>query len=86
MCMTLKPISFMARITLAGGEEPPVWIWTTCSNVTRCSGGVWISMVSTVGAPHMWVTRCWAMRRNTSGGSTRRRQTWVPPTAVTAHG
>ena len=40
--------------------------------------------VSTVGAPHMLVTPCCSMSRYTSAGSTRRRQIWVPPTAVTA--
>src|SRR3954465_14878611 len=42
------------------------------------------SAVRTVGAPHRWVTPSAAMRRYTSAGSTRRKHTCVPPTAVPA--
>ena len=41
-------------------------------------------MLSTIGAPHMCVTRCSAISAKIGAGSTRRRQTCVPPTAVTA--
>src|SRR3989475_2065155 len=73
-------------MTLAGGDEPPVSISTTWSNLTRCSTGALISIASTVGAPHIWVTPCSAIRRKTSGGSTLRRHTWGPAIAVTDHG
>src|SRR2546425_10728452 len=73
-------------MTLAGGDEPPVSISTTRSNWTRCSTGALISIASTVGAPHIWVTPCSAIRRKTSGGATLRRHTWGPPLAVTDHG
>ncbi len=86
MCSTLKPSSSIALITLAGGGEPPVWMCTTCGNLRRCSAGAAVSMVSTVGAPHMCVTPCSTMRSNTCWGSTARRQTCVPPIAVTDHG
>src|SRR2546427_7348928 len=66
-------------MTLAGGDEPPVSISTTWSNLTRCSTGALISIASTVGAPHIWVTPCSAIRRKTSGGSTLRKDTWGPP-------
>ena len=46
--------------------------------------GAWISIVITIGAPHMCVTPWRAMAGKISAGSTRRRQTCVPPTAVTA--
>jgi len=86
MCSTLKPSSSIPWITFAGGGEPPVWIWTTCGNLRRCSCGALISMVSTVGAPHMWVTPCSTMSSKICFGSTARRQTCVPPIAVTDHG
>ena len=41
-------------------------------------------MFSTIGAPHKWVTRCSAIAAKIGAGSTRRRQTCVPATAVTA--
>jgi hypothetical protein len=74
----------MAAITVEGGAAPPVAISTTWSNVTFWAAGAWMSIVITTGAPHMWVTRWRAMAGKISAGSTRRRQTWVPPTAVTA--
>src|SRR3989475_7237913 len=64
--VTRKPISLIALMTLAGGDEPPVSISTTWSNLTRCSTGALISIASTVGAPHIWVTPCSAIRRKTS--------------------
>ena len=45
-------------MTFAGGGEPPVWMCTTLPNFLRCSAGAEVSIVSTVGAPHMWVTPC----------------------------
>src|SRR2546425_12823037 len=73
-------------MTLAGGDEPPVSISTTRSNWTRCSTGALISIASTVGAPHIWVTPCSAIRRKTSGGSPLRRDTGVPAHPVTHPG
>ena len=75
----------MAAMTGVGGAAPPVANSTTWSNATFVSAGAWMSMVITTGAPHMWVTRCRAIAGKMSAGSTRRRQTWVPPTAVVAH-
>src|SRR5204862_5836970 len=68
-----------------GGAAPPVAISTVCGNGVFTPSGAWISIVITMGAPHMWVTPCRAMAGKISAGSTRRRQTCVPPTAVTAH-
>ena len=76
----------MPLITLAGGGEPPVWMSTTCSNVRRCSAGAPVNMLSTVGAPHMWVTPCSTIIGKISAGSTLRRQTWVPLMAVIDQG
>src|SRR2546426_9668347 len=73
-------------MTLAGGDEPPVSISTTWSNLTRCSTGALISIASTVGAPHIWVTPRSAIRRKTSGGATLRRHTTVPAPAAPHHG
>src|SRR5256712_7293524 len=84
--VTRKPISLIALMTLAGGDEPPVSISTTWSNLTRCSTGALISIASTVGAPHIWVTPCSAIRRKTSGGATLRRHTWGPALAGTHPG
>src|SRR5256885_14767216 len=72
-------------MTLAGGDEPPVSISTTWSNLTRCSTGALISIASTVGAPHIWVTPCSAIRRRTSGGGPLRRHPWGPPPAGAGH-
>ena len=41
-------------------------------------------MVSTTGAAHMCVTPCSATAAKIAAGSTRRRQTCVPPCKVTA--
>ena len=41
-------------------------------------------MVSTVGAALKWVIPSVCSSRQISAGSTARRQTWVPPAAVTA--
>ena len=59
---------------------------TTWSKRRRASAGALISMLSTVGAPTMLVTRCSAISRKISAGSTRRRQTCAPAIAVTDHG
>ena len=45
-----------------------------------------MSIASTVGAPHMCVTPCSTIIGKMSAGSTARRQTCVPPIAVTDHG
>ena len=42
--------------------------------------------MTTVGAPFRWVTRCSRISRQITSPRTSRRQTWVPPIAVTAHG
>src|SRR5574341_989343 len=80
------PSSSMPRITLAGGGEPPVMMCTGCTNARCCSGGAEISIVSTVGAPHMCVTPCSTIIGKMSAGSTARRQTCVPAIATTDHG
>jgi hypothetical protein len=73
----------MASITALGGEAPPVITWTGCSKATFSSVGAWISIVSTIGAPHMWVTPSRRISGKITAGSTLRRQTCVPPAAVT---
>ena len=44
------------------------------------------SEISTVGAAQKWVTPSSRTRRQTSAGSSLRRQTWVAPMAVVAQG
>src|SRR5262245_65925771 len=82
MWVTRKPSSSMPLITLAGGGEPPVWMSTTWAKRRRCSAGAEISMLSTVGAPHIWVTPCSAIIGKISAGSNLRRQTWVQTIAT----
>ena len=43
-------------------------------------------VVTTVGAPLRWVTRCSPMSAQIASPRTSRRQTWVPPIAVIAQG
>ncbi len=43
-------------------------------------------VVTTVGAPLRWVTRCSPMRPQIASPRTSRRHTCVPPTAVIPHG
>jgi hypothetical protein len=76
----------MLLITFAGGGDPPVWMSTGCANLRRCSAGAFVSMERTVGAPHMCVTPCSTIIGKTTAGSTARRHTCVPPTAVTDQG
>ena len=73
-------------MTFAGGGEPPVWMCTGCGNLRRSPSGAAMSMPSTVGAPHIWVTPCSTMSSKMRLGSTARRQTWVPAIAVTDQG
>jgi hypothetical protein len=40
----------------------------------------------TIGAPQRWVTPCSAIAAMIAPASTRRRQTWVPASAVTVQG
>ena len=86
MCSTWKPSSSIAWMTFAGGGEPPVWMCTACGNLRLSSSGAAVSMPSTVGAPHMCVTPCSTISSKMRFGSTARRQTCVPPIAVTDHG
>jgi hypothetical protein len=86
MWSTLKPSSSIALMTFAGGGEPPVWICTAWANLRRSLSGVVMSIVSTVGAPHICVTPCSTMSPKMRFGSTARRHTCVPPIAVTDHG
>ena len=72
-------------MTADGGAAPPVATSTTWSSGTFTSSGAWISVVSTTGAPQRCVTPWRRISRKISAGSTFRRQTCVPPTAVTAH-
>ena len=74
----------MGASTAEGGAAPPVAMRAVWEKARRCSAGAWISMVSTTGAAHMCVTPCSATAAKIAAGSTRRRQTWVPPCKVTA--
>ena len=67
----------------AAGGAPAVITFTPRRTSPRVSAGALASMISTVGAAHMCVTDSSRINRNASAGSTARRQTWAPPTAVT---
>jgi hypothetical protein len=82
--VTSKPSSPIRRRIAGDGGAPPVATRTVRSSGPAC--GAYASIDSTVGAPSRWVTRSSRSSRHTSAGSTRRRQTWVAPAAVTAHG
>ena len=76
-------LSSEARSSIAGaGGAPPTNSFNGCP--ARWASGAPMSMVTTVGAPHMWVTSPVPMMDQISGGSTRSRQRWVAPAAVTA--
>ena len=61
-CVTRNPIVSIASITADGGAAPPVATSTVCANASFADAGAWISMLSTIGAPHRWVTR-WSRDR-----------------------
>ena len=69
----------------AAGGAPAVITLTPRRTSPRASAGALASMISTVGAAHMCVTDSSRISRNASAGSTARRQTCAPPTAVTTH-
>jgi len=73
-----RPVSMMTA-----GAAPPVAAATVWLNCRFVSCGACTSMLSTTGAPHRWLTPCSAIAAKIGAGSTRRRQTCVPATAVT---
>ncbi|MOA62754.1 hypothetical protein D3C78_1882690 [compost metagenome] len=80
------PISSTAPITLAGGAAPATMALTGWSMAALAASGMLTSALSTMGAPHRWLTRCSRIRVRIFCGSTRRRNTWVPASAVMVHG
>jgi hypothetical protein len=84
-CVTRKPIASMASMTADGGAAPPVATSTGWPKAIFTCAGACTSRLSTIGAPHMCVTRWSRIAGKISAGSTRRRHTCVPPAAVTAH-
>ena len=75
----------MRSMTTAGGAAPPVATLVRSGNGRFASAGACTSMLSTTGAPHMWVTRVSTIESKMRRGSTLRRHTCVPAAAVTAH-
>ena len=84
--VTRMPISSTAPITLAGGAAPATMACTGWSMAALAESGMLIRALSTMGAPHRWLTWCSRIRVRTFCGSTRRGQTWTPASAVTVHG
>ena len=74
----------ICAMTGEGGAAPPVAMATGSAGRRFTASGAWISMVSTTGAAHIWVTPCSAMAAKIASGRTLRRQTCVPPCSVTA--
>ena len=46
----------MASMTALGGAAPPVATSIVRAKLRFTSAGAWTSMLSTIGAPHRWVT------------------------------
>src|SRR5215475_4219596 len=63
---------------------PPVATSTTWSKRRFTAWDAFTSRLRTIGAPQRWVTWCSAIAAKIGAGLARRRQTWVPATAVTA--
>src|SRR5262252_6765292 len=84
--MIVHPSSPSTRsIVAAAGGAPAVTTRTPRGAPARSSGGALAIAISTVGAAHSIVIDSRAIASNTRGGSTLRKHTWVPPTAVTIH-
>src|SRR5271163_4207919 len=84
MCSTSNPNSLTDFNTVAGGGEPAVRTRTARGNGLRSLAGASASAANTIGAAQKWSTPCSRMALNIPGALTLRRQTWVPPAAVTA--
>ena len=77
-------MSSAALIVVGDGGAPAVVITIGCSS----GGGGLVAQDrgDTVGAPLRWVTPCSRISDQITSPRTSRRQTCVPPIAVTAHG
>ena len=69
----------------AAGGAPAVITRTPRGTSPRTAGEAFARVISTVGAAHSAVTDSSRIRPNARAGSTCRRQTCAPPTAVTTH-
>ena len=76
----------MPWITAAGGAAPAVIMRSLRSSFGQASCGALSSRPMTTGAPQRCVTPCSPIARSIAPASTRRRQTCVPPSAVTVQG
>ncbi|KAF7824968.1 ethylene-responsive transcription factor ERF020-like [Senna tora] len=85
-CVTLNPSSSILKRTSGGGGAPPVITDTFKGSGFRTSGGEFMIMFKTVGAPPVWVTLWRAMLSNIDRAVTLRWQTFVPPWAAIPHG
>ena len=74
----------MVRSTWGAGGAPAVVMVSPDRSWPAAAGDEYMD-VSTVGAQHMWVTPLSPISLYISTGSTRLRQTWVAPMAVTPH-
>ena len=80
-----KPPSSRSIVAAAGGA-PAVTTRTPGGTVPCADAGALASEISTVGAADSQPTRSSRIKEKTSAGSTLRRHTCVPPTAVTVQG
>ena len=77
--------SIWAMIAGDGGAAATETI-RCCGSGSVGAAGWLASEIRTVGAPQRWVTPCLRIESHASPASNLRRQTCVPPIAVTAHG
>ncbi len=83
-CVMSQPNSPSSRsMVAAAGGAPAVITRTPAGTSPRAAAGALASEISTVGAAHSQPTRSPAISEKTCAGSTLRRQTCVPPAAVT---
>src|SRR5271170_7646768 len=83
-CSTSNPSSLTDLKTVAGGGDPAVRTRTMRGNGLRSLAGASANAARTIGAAQKWSTPYSRMARNIPAALTLRRQTWVPPAAVTA--
>src|SRR6185369_16058704 len=72
--------------TATGGAAPAINPTTERALPPFGAPGALISVLYTIGAPHIWVTPCCGISSNILAGSTLRRQTLMPAEAATVQG
>src|SRR4029078_7260304 len=72
--------------TATGGAAPAISPTTERAAFPLGAPGALISVLLTIGAPHIWVTPCCGIHSKILAGSTLRRQTLIPADAAPVHG